>query len=324
MRTRRLGNSDLELTTIGLGTWAIGGGDWSYGWGPQDENEAIEGVVRAIDLGINWIDTATVYGNGRSEEIVGKALKQLGSSRRPIVATKCGRIVQPDGSVEGDLSPESIRGEAEASLRRLGVETIDLYQIHWPKPDDAIEQAWQTLVELKQRGKVRQIGVSNFNAQHLSRIAEIHPVVSLQPPYSMLVRGIEDEQLPYCADNDVGVISYSPMYKGLLTGAFDAERIASLDATDHRTRDPKFKSPQIDTTLELVAHLKPIAAKHNRSLAELAIAWVLKHPAITSAIVGSRRPDQIAQTVSAADWDLDDSTYTEVNSLLANHTNQTS
>ncbi len=318
METRRLGESDLEFTTIGLGTWAIGGGDWDYGWGPQEEKDGIDTVVAALDCGINWIDTAPVYGAGTSETTVGKgiAAAKAAGLPAPYVATKCGRINQPDGSVTGDLSKEGIFREVEDSLQRLGVDVIDLYQIHWPKPDTDIEAAWSALCELREQGKIRYAGVSNFDAQQLERVAAIGPVTSLQPPYSMITRNIESDILPYCESNNVGVICYSPMYKGLLTGAFDESRLNSLDASDHRCNDRNFQSPKLEGHLALVERLKPIAERNERSLAQLAIAWVLSHSAVTSAIVGARRPDQIKATAAAGDWKLSQEDLAEITALL--------
>lgn len=315
MNKRRLGNSSLELTTIGVGTWAIGGGEWDYGWGSQDQQAAIDGVVRGIELGINWIDTAAVYGAGASEELVGRALMQLGSSR-PYVATKCGRINRDDGSVFGRIKRESVFEECEASLRRLNVETIDLYQLHWPDPDEDIEECWGAMVELKQQGKVREIGVSNHNVSQLERLQAIHPVASLQPPYNLFNRQIEEELLPYCAAQNIGVVCYSPMGKGLLTGGFTKERAESLDETDHRSRDPKFASPQLEINLEFVEQLRPIAEANNRPLAQLSIAWTLCRPEVTSAIVGVRKPSQIEQTAAAADWDLTSDEVAKIEGLL--------
>lgn len=316
MRTRRLGNSGIELTTVGLGTWAIGGGDWKFGWGPQDEQEAIDAVIKAVDLGINWIDTAAVYGDGKSETIVGRALQELGASRRPFVATKCSRLIQPDGNVIGDLSRANLLREVEASLKRLDVDVIDLYQLHWPKPPEDIEEGWSAMAELVQQGKVRYIGVSNFNVEQMRRIQPIHPITSLQPPYSMIVRDVENVILDFCADQGIGVICYSPMYKGLLTGAFSAERMSQLDPGDHRVTDPNFQSPQLEQHLALVEGLRSIAERNNRTLAELAIAWVLRQPAVTAAIVGARRPDQITATAPAGDWELSAADIAAIDNLL--------
>ena len=317
MQTRQLGSSQLQLTTIGIGTWAIGGGDWKFGWGPQDEGDAIGAILRGVELGINWIDTAVVYGGGRSEELVGKALKELGSARRPLVATKCSRIIQSDGNITSSLQRDSVIQECEASLRRLGVDTIDLYQMHWPEPDEDIEEGWSAMVQLLNEGKVRYLGVSNFSVAQLRRLAPIHPITSLQPPYSMLAQGVEDELLDYCAEHSIGVVCYSPMCKGLLTGKFTASRAAELGDDDHRSRDPKFQDPQLSMNLELVEGLQPIAERNGRTVAQLAIAWVLRRSEVTSAIVGARRPDQIEQTSAAADWRLSADDLSEIDTLLS-------
>ncbi len=304
MQTRQLGNTSLHLTVIGFGSWAIGGGEWRFGWGDQDEQEAIDAVVAAVDHGINWIDTAAVYGGGKSEELVGKALRELGPSRRPLVATKCGRVMRDPDTIDKILKRESIIAECDASLQRLGVDCIDLYQMHWPEPDEDIEEGWQTLVELKRQGKVREIGVSNHSVAQLRRLQAIHPVASLQPPYSLIVPEAEQELLPYCGQNNIGVVVYSPMYKGLLTGKFTRERAATLSEKDHRSRDPRFQTPQIERHLQLVDDLRPIAERNGRTLTELAIAWVLRRSEVTSAIVGARRPAQVEEIVKAADWSL--------------------
>jgi aryl-alcohol dehydrogenase-like predicted oxidoreductase len=319
MQTKQLGTSNLKLTRVGLGTWAIGGGDWQFGWGDQDEQEAVAAIIEAVDLGVNWIDTAAVYGGGRSEELVGEAIKQLGPDRQPIVATKCGRVMRAPDKIDKVLTRESVIAECEASLQRLGIDCIDLYQLHWPEPDEQIEEGWSTLVDLKKQGKVREIGVSNHNAAQLERLQAIHPVVSLQPPYNMLNRSIESKILPYCRDHQIGVIAYSPMAKGLLTGRFSSERASNLTSKDHRSRDANFQSPTIDVHLGLVECLKPIAEKHQRSLAELAIAWTLRTETVTAAIVGARRPDQIRSTAAAADWQLPQEDLDTIEQLLAGH-----
>ena len=316
MQTNQLGNSSLHLTRVGFGSWAIGGGDWRFGWGDQDEREAIDAILAAVDSGINWIDTAAVYGGGKSEEIVGKALKELPTEQRPIVATKCGRVMRDPETIDKVLKRESILAECEASLNRLGVDCIDLYQMHWPEPDEDIEEGWTTLVELKKQGKVREIGVSNHNVKQLERLQAIHPVASLQPPYSMLRREIEAELVPFCERNNIGIICYSPMGKGLLTGKFTLERARSLSEKDHRSRDPQFQSPQIEAALGLVECLAPIAAKHGKSLAELSIAWVLRLPAVTAAIVGSRSPTQVRETSGVGDWSIPDEDIETINQLL--------
>ena len=298
----------------------MGGGDWRFGWGPQDESEAIAAVAHAIELGVNWIDTAPVYGDGRSEEVVGKALKQI--SDKPIVATKFGRVIDDDGSISANIKRDSMISECEDSLRRLGVETIDLYQMHWPDPDSDIEEAWQTMVELKQQGKVRHIGVCNHNVEQLKRLQAIHPVASLQPPYSMIVPDVENEILPYCGEQNIGTVVYSPMCKGLLTGKFDKARAETLPESDHRSRDPKFAEPQLAYNLKLADGLANIAKQHDRSVAELAIAWTLRRDDVISAIVGARSPGQIEGTATAADWKLDDSTVGEVEALLKDRIKQ--
>jgi aryl-alcohol dehydrogenase-like predicted oxidoreductase len=319
MRTRTLGASGLEFTTIGLGTWAIGGGDWKFGWGAQDEREAVDAIRRAVDLGINWVDTAPVYGVGRSEELVGQALRDIPESCRPLVATKFGRLNQPDKSIVADISPASVRRECEASLQRLGVEAIDLYQMHWPEPEPDIEAGWQTMEELRREGKVRQIGVCNYNVAQLERIRAIAPIASLQPPYSMLRRDVETQQLPYCGAHRIGVVAYSPMQKGLLTGKFTRERADALDGSDHRSRDPNFAQPRLPVHLELVDGLRTIAAAAGRDAAQLAIAWVLRRPEVTSAIVGARSPRQIEETAPAGDWQLSDAELVAIDMLLERH-----
>jgi len=316
MQTRKLGYSDLYLTTVGLGTWAIGGGEWAYGWGPQDDAESVAAIRRALDLGVNWIDTAAVYGLGHSEEVVGRAV--AGWRDKVIIATKCG-LVWDEGSTTPyrRLGAESVRREVEASLRRLNVEAIDLYQIHWPNPDEEIEEAWSTIADLIQEGKVRYGGVSNFSAEQLKRVQAIHPVASLQPPYNMLRREVEEELLPYCAANDVGVIAYSPMQSGLLTGKFTRDHVERLPDKDWRKQNPRFQEPELGASLALVERLHPIAERNDRTAAQLAIAWVLRRPEVTAAIVGARRPSQIEETAPAGDWVLSEEDIAEIDVLLA-------
>jgi len=314
MKTRKLGWTELNLSTIGLGTWAIGGGKWKFSWGPQDDRESISTIRRALELGINWIDTAAVYGLGHSEEIVAQAIKGLRG--KPIIATKCERVWDKNGNISGRLKKKSIRAEIEASLRRLKVEVIDLYQIHWPEPDKDIEEAWETMAGLIKEGKIRYAGVSNFNLQQLKRVQPIHPVASLQPPYSMLERNIEKKVLEYCSGNNIGIIVYSPMQKGLLTGKFTRERAQNLPEDDHRRRDPRFQEPELSANLKLVEGLRSIAEKRGRTVAQLAIAWVLRRPEITSAIVGARRPSQIEETVAAGDWDISEKDISAIETLL--------
>lgn len=314
MQTRRLGQTELELTVIGLGTWAIGG-PWEFGWGPQDDNDSISTILKAIEGGINWIDTAAIYGFGHSEEVVGKAIKELGE--RPIIATKCGLVWDQQHRKTNCLERDSIVCECEASLERLGVDRIDLYQMHWPIPDEQIEEAWEAMAKLAEQGKVRYVGVSNFNVGQLKRVEQICPVASLQPPYSMIQRDVEDELLGYCADNNIGVVAYSPMQKGLLTGKFSAERAANLAPDDHRRRDRNFLEPKLGANLKLVEGLGPIAQRNGLTLAQLAIAWVLRRKEVTAAIVGARRAGQIAETISAAEGVLGNEDLAEIEGLLA-------
>ncbi|MEJ7594071.1 MAG: aldo/keto reductase [Planctomycetaceae bacterium] len=316
MQYRTLGSSGLNLSVIGLGTWAIGGGDWKFGWGDQDEQEAIDTIVRAVESGINWIDTAAIYGEGRSEILVAKAMQQIPAASRPFIATKCGRVALGNGEIGKSLRRDSVMAECEASLKRLQTDCIDLYQLHWPEPDAEIEEGWQTLVDLKSQGKVRRIGVSNFSVSQMLRVQAIHPTVSLQPPYSMIAREVETEILPFCGQQNIGVICYSPMGKGLLTGAFSAARVAGLSAKDHRSRDPRFQSPQLEINLAFVEALGRIADELSWTLPELSIAWVLRRPELTSAIVGSRKPDQIAETVVAGSRALDPTSIAAIDSAI--------
>ncbi len=299
MQFRALGNSELKISVIGLGTWAIGGGNWKFGWGDQDESEAIETIVKSVEVGVNWIDTAAIYGLGRSEQMVGKALRLIPADSRPIIATKCGRTNIGRGDIGKCLLRDSILAECEASLKRLNIDCIDLYQMHWPEPDDQIEEGWHTLVDLKAQGKVQHIGVSNHSVAQMQRLQAIHPITSLQPAYSMIARNIEPELLPFCGHENIGVLCYSPMGKGLLTGTFTAERVAALPAKDHRTRDPRFQSPQLEVNLAFVKELAAVSEGLGWTLPELSIAWVLRQPEVTAAIVGARRPDQIVQTAAA-------------------------
>jgi aryl-alcohol dehydrogenase-like predicted oxidoreductase len=314
MQTRRLGQTDLTLTTVGLGTWAMGG-PWQFGWGPQDDGEAVAAILTALDTGINWIDTAPVYGLGHSEELVGQALRQ--TKHKPYIATKCGLLWNEKREKVPHLKKESIRRECDASLQRLGVERIDLYQMHWPDPPADIEEAWGEMARLVEEGKVRYLGVCNYNAEQIERVARIHPVASLQPPYSMLRRDIEKELLGYCDRRQVGVVAYSPMQRGLLTGKFSHEHLAALAPDDHRRRMPEFQEPAFSASLELVEGLKKIADRHGRTVAQLAISWVLRRPEVTAAIVGARRPSQITETVGAADWSLSKQDIVEIEKLLA-------
>jgi aryl-alcohol dehydrogenase-like predicted oxidoreductase len=315
MKTRRLGNSDLFITPIGFGAWAIGGAGWEFAWGAQDDSNSIGAIHEALDAGINWIDTAAVYGLGHSEEVVAQALK--GMNNRPYVFTKCSMVWDERREIGHRLKADSIRRECEASLRRLRVEAIDLYQIHWPDPGEDIEEGWATLAALKEEGKVRHIGVSNFNVQQMRRAQTIAPITSLQPRYSLLHREIEDEILPFAARENIGVIAYSPMASGLLTGAMTRERIASLPADDWRKHHPDFWEPQLSRNLRLVRLLRAIGRLHGRTPAEVAVAWVLHHPAITGAIVGARRPGQVREVVGAAGFRPSPRELAEVEAFFA-------
>ena len=315
MRFRTLGSTPLTLSVIGMGTWAIGGTGYRFAWGKQDDDDSIAAIYRALDEGINWIDTAAVYGLGHAEEVVGKALR--GMSGKPLVATKGGRVPRSDGSIEGRLKRASIRREVEESLRRLNVDVIDLYQIHWPDPEKDIEEAWEEVSRMVGEGKIRYAGVSNFSVGQLERIMPIHPVASLQPPYSMLRREVEGELLPFCASHDVGVIVYSPLQKGLLTGAFSVERAMNLPEDDHRKRDPMFRDPKLSNILGLVEKLVPIAEKAGQTAARLALAWVLGRSEVTAAIVGGRNPSQVGETAPAGDWVLTPAERDAVDTLLA-------
>jgi len=311
MQTRPLGTSDLNITPIGFGAWAIGGGGWAFAWGPQDDAESIATIHEAIDLGINWIDTAPVYGLGHSEEVVAQALQSI--AKRPYVFTKCGRVWNEKREIGKCLKAASVRAECEASLQRLKIDAIDLYQIHWPEPDEDVEEGWAEVAKLQSEGKVRWIGVSNFSVQQMERAAKIAPVISLQPPYSMVRREIEPEILPYCDKHNIGILGYSPMASGLLTGTWTHERLESLPSDDwRRNKNPQFLEPKFSRNLQLVELLRTIATKHGRSPGEAAIAWALRQPAVTAAIVGARSPGQLKGLIRAADWRLNEN---EVNSI---------
>jgi len=303
MQRRKLGYSQLHLTTIGLGTWAMGGGDWKFGWGPQDDIASVKAIHAALDQGINWIDTAAIYGHGHAEEIVGRAIK--GIRNEVIIATKCGRVWEGDSREIGkSLRANSIRREVEASLKRMGIEVIDLYQIHWPEPNEQIEEGWDTMAQLVREGKVRYVGVSNFSLDQLKRAQAIHPITSLQPPYSMFRRDIEEEIMAYCSANQIGIIAYSPMQAGLLTGKFTKERAMALPDSDWRSRHPFFTEPQLSVNLKTIEQLKLIANKEDISLSQLSLAWVLRNKEMTSAIVGARNPKQIVETAKASELSL--------------------
>jgi aryl-alcohol dehydrogenase-like predicted oxidoreductase len=305
METKTLGNSDLSITLVGFGAWAIGGSGWEFAWGRQDDEDSIAAIHRALELGVNWIDTAAVYGTGHSEEVVGRALKEW-RGPRPYVCTKCALTWDKDRKVKPNHSAVSIRRECEDSLGRLQVETIDLYQMHWPPSDSgsSLEEAWQAMADLQKAGKVRWMGVSNFDAAQIQRAEKIRPVTSLQPPYSLLRRKSEDEILPYCQKRGIGAISYAPMASGLLTGAMTRERAANLPPDDFRSRNKEFQEPRLSKNLELVERLRQVGARHGRGPGEVAVAWVLRHPAITGAIVGARNAKQVDGVMRAGEWKL--------------------
>ena len=318
MQTRRLGNSDLDITPIGFGAWAVGGGGWAFGWGPQDDADSVAAIREAVGLGINWIDTAAVYGLGHSEEVVAQALEGL--PKRPYVFTKCGRVWDQNGQIGKSLKAESVRRECEASLRRLKADVIDLYQVHWPEPDEDVEEGWAELARLRDEGKVRWIGVSNFSADQLERVRTIAPVTSLQPPYSLVRREIEADVLPYCREHDIGVIAYSPMASGLLTGAWTRERLATLPPDDwRREKNKQFQEPLLTRNLNLAELLRKIGLPHDKTPGEVAIAWVLGNPAVTGAIVGARRPGQLPELIGAATWRLSAEEVLRIESFLADH-----
>jgi aryl-alcohol dehydrogenase-like predicted oxidoreductase len=305
METLKLGNSDMKITPVGFGAWAIGGAGWEFAWGAQDDADSIAAIHRALELGVNWIDTAAVYGLGHSEEIVARALKDWRGTR-PYVFTKCVLRWDEQGKISQVFGADSIRRECQDSLRRLRVDTIDLYQIHWP-PDEsgpALEEAWRTLAALKKEGKVRWIGVSNFYVEQLQRAQKIAPVTSLQPPYSLIRRKIENEILPFCKKQGIGVIVYAPMASGLLTGAMTRERAAALPPDDFRSRNPEFREPRLTKNLELVERLRQVGARHGCSPGEVAIAWTLSRPAVTGAIVGARNAKQAEGVMRAGELKL--------------------
>ncbi len=308
---RKLGGTEFHITAIGLGTWAIGG-EWQYGWGPQNDAESMAAIRYAVDNGINWIDTAAVYGLGHAEQMVTRALKERGSQRRPYIFTKCSLVWDTKGNVTHSLKRDSIRRECENSLKRLETEVIDLYQVHWPaapgetenNPTPDLEEGWSAMAELQREGKVRYIGVSNFNVAQMERARRIAPISSLQPPYSMLMRDIEDEILPYCRRHNIGVIAYSPMHSGLLTGGMTRERLAKMAPGDWRRNSPSFQEPAFSRALELVEVLREIGKRHGRTPAEVAIAWTLRRPEVSGAIVGARRPEQVDGFIGALEFRL--------------------
>ena len=309
---RQLGNSDLQLTSIGFGAWAIGGGDWQYAWGPQDDNASITQLACALDAGMNWIDTAAVYGLGHSEEVVGRALKS--TSVKPYVFTKSSMTWGPDRKIVQTM--KKIRQECEASLQRLGVETIDLYQVHWPVPDEELEEGWGTMADLQREGKVRWIGASNFSVAQMERALKIAPITSLQPPYSMINRSVEPEILPFCAKHGIGVINYAPMHSGMLTGSMSKERVAAMPQDDFRRNAKQFQEPLLSRNLELAELLKAIGKRHGVIAGVVAIAWTLHNPAVTAAIVGGRSAKQVEGVLPAATFRLSEAEFAEIGKFL--------
>jgi aryl-alcohol dehydrogenase-like predicted oxidoreductase len=306
LKTTQLGETGLEITRVGFGAWAIGGG----GWGPQDDEESIQTIYRALELGVNWIDTAAAYGFGHSEKVVGKALAGLGG--HPYVFTKASRLQGPGGGVVNNLKRDSILAEVEGSLARLGVDAIDLYQIHWPNPEEDIDEGWSAFAELKEHGLVRHIGVSNFDVGQLQRIQQIAPVETLQPPYSLIARDAEDKILPFAEHEGVGVIAYSPMGSGLLTGAMTRERIRGLPEDDWRKHSERFQEPKLTEHLALVERLKRVAARMDTTPGAVAVAWTLRNPAVDGAIIGLRRPDQVDSILDAASLELSDADVDDI------------
>ncbi len=315
MDKKKLGNSDMELTPIGFGSWAIGGGDWQFSWGPQDDNDSIAAIHKALELGMNWIDTAAVYGLGHSEEVVARALKT--SSHKPYIFTKCGLVWDEKRQVTNSL--KQIRREAEDSLRRLNLETIDLYQVHWPKPEEEIEEAWGVMAELQKEGKARWIGVSNFTVEQMKRVSKIAPITSNQPPYSMLNRAVESEILPFCETHNIGVINYAPMHSGLLTGAMSKQRVANFTSDDFRRNAKNYQEPLLSRNLAVAEFIGQIGKKHGVSAGVVAIAWTLHHSGITAAIVGGRNAKQVEGVIPATTFRLSEQEYSEIQSYLAQH-----
>jgi aryl-alcohol dehydrogenase-like predicted oxidoreductase len=315
VQTRELGRTGMTISRIGFGAWAVGGGGYRFGWGTQSDPDSIAAIHRALELGVNWIDTAAIYGLGRSERVVGEALQDV--EQRPYVFTKGSRVAGADGTIGGNLTRDSIRSELEASLERLGLDAVDLYQIHQPIPDGDIEEGWSTLVELRDEGLVHHIGVSNFNVEQLQRVQSIAPVETLQPPYSLLARGIEAEILPFCEQHRIGVIAYSPMASGLLSGAMTRERVAAFPTDDWRSRDERFHEPQLSRNLALADRLDQIGKRHGVSAGAVAVAWTLHHPRVDGAIVGFRHLDQTEAILAAASLELDSDEIAEIEAAAA-------
>lgn len=317
MEKRRFGKTEMQITPVGYGAWAIGGGNWEFAWGPQDDDESIKAIHRALDLGINWIDTAAVYGLGHSEEIVAKALEGIPETHKPYVFTKSSLVWDENRKVHNVQKADSIRQEVEDSLRRLNVEIIDLYQVHWPFPEADIEEGWEAMAELKRQGKVRHIGVSNYNVEQMERIKHIAPIETLQPPYSLIRPEVQDEILPYAQQHDMGVIVYSPMFSGMLTGKMTRERVANMPEDDWRKHNKEFQEPRLTRNLNLQDLLVKIGERHDTTAAAVSVAWTLRNPAVTAAIVGARRPDQVDGFIDAPAIELTDEDMAEINDFLA-------
>jgi aryl-alcohol dehydrogenase-like predicted oxidoreductase len=315
MQTRTLGRTGMQITPVGLGTWAIGGGDWAYAWGAQDDRDTLSAIRRAVELGINWIDTAAAYGLGHAEEMVGRAIADM--PVKPYIFTKCSLVWDDQRRIGNSLKAESVRRECLQSLERLGVEAIDLYQIHWPNPDEDIEEGWAEMAKLKEEGLVRHIGVSNFTVAQMLRAQAIAPVETLQPPYSMLRRAIEAEILPWCQEHGVGVIVYSPMLSGMLTGAMTKERAENLPDGDWRRNNKEFQEPRLSRNLELVELLRRIGTLHGRSPGEVAVSWTLRHPAVSGAIVGGRSAAQVEGIIGASEFRLDEGELAEIEAFVS-------
>jgi aryl-alcohol dehydrogenase-like predicted oxidoreductase len=312
LRTSPFGRTGMQITRVGFGAWAIGGGGWEFGWGPQQDSDSVAAIERALGQGVNWIDTAAAYGFGRSEEVVGHALAGIAEADRPYVFTKCSLLEGPGRRVVHSLKRDSVLRECESSLRRLGIDAIDLYQIHWPDPEAELEEGWRALMELREQGLVRHIGVSNFDVEQLRRVSQIAHVETLQPPYSLIDREVEHEILPFAQESQIGVIVYSPMASGLLSGAMTRERIERFPADDWRRRDARFREPQLSRHLSLVERLRRVAERSETTPGAVAVAWTLRHPAVSGAIVGFRRPDQVDPLLLAADLELNDEDVAEL------------
>lgn len=313
--TRQLGNTSLRITRIGLGAWAIGGSGWQYAWGPQEDRDSIAALQAGLDAGINWIDTAPIYGLGHSEEIVAKAIK--GRAQKPLIFTKCSLRWDENGNVIHTQDPDSIRREVDESLRRLQVDTIDLYQVHWPDPEADIEKGWEALADIQRSGKVRYIGVSNFSVEQIERVKRFAPVQTLQPPYSLLQREVEKDILPYCERENIGVIVYSPMQTGLLTGKMTRERVAALPADDWRSRSPMFREPQLSRNLAIAGKLQEIGERHGRNAGQVAVVWTLRVPAVTGAIVGFRTAAQAEEILPALDFHFGEAEVQEIEQFIS-------